>query len=129
MLILTKEKDFSYYFPYTLKQHNCLLYIGEIDSNDKILLSDGVNAYRHKTYLNKKGLYFVYKGKRFYVTLYDEYNRLINFIGLPIYWNWIHQRSWRINEINDYVIVILYQLYCWYNGNEYEINLYHKSYA
>lgn len=83
MIYLSKAHDFYYYFPYTLKQHNCLLYIGEIDSNDKILLSDGIHTYRHKTYLNKKGLYFVYNSKRFYVTLYDEYHRLINFIGKP----------------------------------------------
>lgn len=84
MVYLTKAKNFSYYFPYTLKQHNCLLYIGEIDSNDKILLSDGRHAYTHKTYLSNKGLYFIYKNKRYYVVLYDEYHRLINFIGEPI---------------------------------------------
>ena len=83
MIHLTKSKNFYYYFPYMLRQHNQLLYIGEIYGNDKILLSDGYHAYRHKTYLSKKGLYFIYKGKRFYVTLYDEYNRLINFIGEP----------------------------------------------
>ena len=83
-LILTKEYDFTYYFPYTLKQHNRLLYIGEIDSNDKILLSDGIHAYQHKVYLSNKGLYFIYKNKRYYVVLYDKYERLINFIGEPI---------------------------------------------
>lgn len=83
MLILTKDKDFNYYFPYTLKQHNYLLYIGEIDDKDRITISDGIHAYKHKTYMNKKGLYVIYKGKRFYVTLYDEYKRLINFIGEP----------------------------------------------
>ena len=82
--MINKVYDFYYYFPYILRQHDQLLYIGEIDDKDKILLSDGVHAYKHKTYLNKKGLYFIYKGKRFYVTLYDEYHRLINFIGEPI---------------------------------------------
>ena len=84
MIKLTNIHDFYYYFPYVLKQDNCRLYIGEIDCDDKILTSNGVNAYKHKVYLNKKGLYFIYKGKRFYVTLYDEYKRLINFIGEPI---------------------------------------------
>ena len=88
MLYLTKTNDFNYYFPYTLKQHNCLLYIGEIDSNDKILLSDGIRVYKHKCYLNKKGLYFLFNNKRFYVTLYDECHRLINFIGKPIDCAW-----------------------------------------
>lgn len=83
MINLTKIHDFYYYFPYILKQHNQLLYIGEIDSNDKILISNGVNAYKHKVYLSKKGLYFMYKGKRFYITLYDDSKRLINFIGEP----------------------------------------------
>lgn len=81
MINLSKVHDFYYYFPYVLKQDDCRLYIGEIDDKDKILLSDGVHVYKHKTYLNKKGLYFVYNGKRFYITLYDEYKRLINFIG------------------------------------------------
>lgn len=84
MVYLTKNKDFSYYFPYMLRQHNQLLYIGEINGDDKILLSDGRHAYRHKTYMNKKGLYVIYKGKRFYITLYDDSKRLINFIGEPI---------------------------------------------
>ena len=83
MIKLTNIYDFDYYFPYILRQHNQLLYIGEIDDKGKILLSDGMYVHKHKTYLNKKGLYFIYKGKRFYVTLYDEYNRLINFIGEP----------------------------------------------
>ena len=83
MIYLTKARDFYYYFPYVLKQHDHVLYIGEIDSNDKILLSDGMYVHKHKTYLNKKGLYFVYKNKRFYVTLYDRCGRLINFIGEP----------------------------------------------
>ena len=83
MLMLTKNRDFDYYFSYMLRQHNQLLYIGEIDSNDKILLSDGHHLYKHKVYLSKKGLYFIYEGKRFYVTLYDDNKRLINFIGEP----------------------------------------------
>ena len=83
MININKVYDFYYYFPYILRQHDQVLYIGEIDSNDKILLSDGIHAYKHKTYLNKKGLYFIYKGKRFYVTLYDDNKRLINFIGEP----------------------------------------------
>lgn len=83
MVCLTKAKDFYFYFPYMLRQHNQLLYIGEIDGNDKIYISDGRHAYQHKTYLSKKGLYFIYKNKRYYVVLYDEYKRLINFIGKP----------------------------------------------
>ena len=83
MININKVYDFYYYFPYVLKQHNRLLYVGEIDSNDKILLSDGTHVHKHKCYLSKKGLYFVYKNKRYYVVLYDEYNRLINFIGEP----------------------------------------------
>ena len=81
---LTKIYDFYYYFPYVLTQDDCRLYIGEIDDKDKILLSDGYHVYKHKCYLNKKGLYFLFNNKRFYVTLYDEYHRLINFIGEPI---------------------------------------------
>ena len=85
MIKLNNVYDFYYYFPYVLKQHNQLLYIGEIDNNDKILLSDGIHAYKHKCYLNKKGLYFIYNNKKFYVTLYDKYKRLINFIGEASY--------------------------------------------
>ena len=88
MININKVYDFYYYFPYVLKQHDQLLYIGEIDSNDKILLSDGYHAYKHKTYLNKKGLYFLFNNKRFYVTLYDDNKRLINFIGKPIDCAW-----------------------------------------
>ena len=83
MVQLTKSHNFYYYFPYILRQNGYKLYIGEIDCDDKILISNGVNAYKHKVYLSKKGLYFVYKNKRYYVVLYDEYNRLINFIGEP----------------------------------------------
>ena len=67
-----------------LRQHNQLLYIGEINADDKIYISDGRHAYKHKCYLSNKGLYFIYKNKRYYVVLYDEYHRLINFIGKPI---------------------------------------------
>ena len=85
MINLTKIHDFYYYFPYVLKQHNQLLYIGNIDDRDNIFISDGHHVYNHKTYLSNKGLYFIYKGKRFYITLYDEYHRLINFIGESSY--------------------------------------------
>ena len=34
-----------------------------------------------------------------------------------------------INEINVCIIIVLYQLYYWYNDNEHEMILYHKSYA
>ena len=81
MVKITKEHDFYWHFPYIIRQKGYVLYIGEIDSNDKILISNGVNAYKHKTYLNKKGLYFIYDNKRFYIVLYDDCNRLINFIG------------------------------------------------
>lgn len=84
MIHLTKAHNFYYYFPYILRQHNQLLYIGEIDSNDKIYISDGYHAYTHKTYLSNRGLYFIYKNKRYYVVLYDDNKRLINFIGEPI---------------------------------------------
>ena len=83
MININKVYDFYYYFPYILHQNGYRLYIGEIDCDDKLLISNGVNAYKHKVYLNKKGLYFIYKGKRFYVTLYDDNKKLINFIGEP----------------------------------------------
>lgn len=77
MINLTKIHDFYYYFPYRLSQHNRLLYIGNIDDKNNIFISDGRHAYKHKCYLSNKGLYFIYKGKRFYVTLYDDNKRLI----------------------------------------------------
>lgn len=84
MINLTKIHDFYYYFPYILRQHDQLLYIGNIDDKDNIFISDGCHVYTYKIYLSNKGLYFIYKNKRYYVVLYDKYHRLINFIGEPI---------------------------------------------
>ena len=74
MMYITKAKDFCYYFPYILHQNGYRLYIGEIDCDDKILISNGVNAYKHKVYLINKCLYFLFNNKRYYVVLYSSYN-------------------------------------------------------